>query len=247
VNPPPLRDDARRARLALLPMAAAVLGLAACTPDLFDVNVDLSPHSFAADFGPPSGTIPAVPCDVSGENTCASQPAVAASTTATDADVDVSLACDGATSRCFAAARARVAYPLDVLQDDAFVTKVERRAISVVRVVDLAYTLPVNTLTFDVPRIDVYVGPAGTRTETDSGAVLVDSIDAVAAGVPLTEPRHLVLADDSPARDLIQASIQQQQTFVFVVVASPRLEAGAPVPAGAFEVDLFPKLTLGFR
>ncbi|HEX4404977.1 MAG TPA: hypothetical protein VH560_09125 [Polyangia bacterium] len=165
------------------------------------------------------------------------------------ADVSVDVGCDATTSRCFAQANARLSYELDVLQDDAFVTKVERRAISVVRSIDLAYTLPTNTLTFDVPRIDVYVGPVGSKTETDPGVVLVDSVQSITAGSTFGDDarRHLTLADDSPARTLIASSIQAKAPFVFVLVTAPRLDAGAPVPGGAFEIDVYPTLGLGLE
>src|SRR6266508_2274683 len=116
--------------------------------------------------------------------------------------------CDAASLRCFAQAHARLSYELDVLKDDAFVTKVERHAISVVRTIDLSYTVPVNTLTFDVPAIDVYVGPPGVTTESDAGVTLVDRVSSVAAGVTFTdEPRHLALTDASPARTFLEQTI----------------------------------------
>ena len=40
-------------------------------------------------------------------------------------------------------------------------------------------------------------------------------------------------------------AIEHQQEFVFIVVANPRLDAGAPIPAGAVQIDVFPKLVVG--
>lgn len=239
--------DARALRLAALALAST--GLVACRTDVFDVDVALAPHAYAADFGPSSGTIPTVACDPAMPSACGAAPMVAA-TAAVPAmtDVSVALGCDSTTSRCFAEAHARLVYELDVLQDDAFVTKVERHAISVVQSVDLAYTLPTNTLTFDVPRVDVYVGPAGATKETDAGVVLVDSISSIAAGTTfVTDRRHLMLAEGSAARALIVASIQAKQPFAFVVVTAPRAEAGSPVPGGAFEIDIYPTVGLGLE
>jgi hypothetical protein len=226
------------------------VGAAACNVDVFDVDVPLSPHAYQADFGASSGTIPTVACDATMPTVCGTGQTLAVTTTdVAPADVSVDVGCDATTSRCFAEAHARLTYELDVLQDDAFVTKVERRAISVVRSIDLAYTLPTNTLTFDVPRIDVYVGPVGTKTETDPGVAFVDSVQSITAGLTFGDDarRHLTLADDSPARTLIASSIQAKTPFVFVLVTAPRLDAGAPVPGGAFEIDVYPTLGLGLE
>jgi hypothetical protein len=234
-------------RFALLGSGLAVV--AACDADVFDVDVDLAPHAYQADFGPSGGTIPTAACDPTMPMVCGLGQTLAV-TTADGAPPDVSaqVGCDATSARCYAEAHARLAYELDVLQDDDFVTKVERRAISVVRSIDLAYTVPTNTLTFDVPRIDVYVGPPGTKTEADPGVALVDSVTTIPAGQTFVDPRrHLTLADGSAARSLVEQSIQAEQPFVFVLVTAPRLEAGAPLPGGAFELDIYPTLTLGLR
>jgi hypothetical protein len=231
-------------------LGLVALGASACSVDVFDVDVPLSPHAYQADFGTSSGMIPTVACDATMPTVCGTGQTLAVTTTdGAPADVSVDIGCDATTSRCFAEAHALLTYELDVLQDDAFVTKVERRAISVVRSVDLAYTLPTNTLTFDVPRIDVYVGPVGTKAETDPGVVLVDSVQSITAGLTFGDDarRHLTLADDSPARTLIASSIQSKTPFVFVLVTAPRLDAGAPVPGGAFEIDIYPTLGLGLE
>ena len=235
--------------LRLAALAILSIGSAACSADVFDVDVALASHAYQADFGPSSGTIPTVACDPAMPSACG-MGSMLAVTTAVPAttDVSVDLGCDPTSSRCFAEAHARVSYELDVLQDDAFVTKVERHAISVVQSVDLAYTLPTNTLTFDVPAIDVYVGPAGATKETDPGVVLVDSISSIAAGTTfVADRRHLTLAEGSPGRALIVSSIQAKQPFVFVVVTAPRSEAGSPVPGGAFEIDIYPTVGLGLE
>lgn len=226
---------------------APVLWLgAACSSDIFDVDVDLAPRTFSADFGAPSGTIPTVTCDPSNAGVCgAGQIANVESQGNVPAIVSVSLGCDAATARCYAQANARVAYEINVLMDDSFVQKVERRAVSFVRRIDLAYTIPTNTLTFDIPTVDVYVGPAGSTVETDEGVAFVDSISPVTAGEIVTDPRPFTLAEDSPARNLIADKIKAKEPFVVLVVAAPRLEAGAPIPAGAFELVIYPSITVG--
>jgi hypothetical protein len=233
---------------ALLALATASLGIGACKSDVFDVDVDLAPHAYPADFGPSNGTIPTVACSAATPSVCGVSQMLSVSTDVAPADVSVVVGCDAAAARCYAEAHASLGYQLDVLQDDAFVTKVERRAISAVRNVDLAYTMPVNTLTFAIPRVDVYVGPAGAKTPTDPGVVLVDSVSSIAPGETfVAERRHLTLAQGSPARALVESNIQNKQPFVFVVATAPRLEAGAPMPGGGFQIDIYPRLGLGLE
>jgi hypothetical protein len=55
----------------------------------------------------------------------------------------------------------------------------------------------------------------------------------------------VVVPDGSAAHDFIERSIIAKQTMVFLLVANPRLAAGAALPAGALQVVLVPRLTLG--
>jgi hypothetical protein len=74
----------------------------------------------------------------------------------------------------------------------------------------------------------------------------VGSTVPVPAGTTVTTQMHVTIGDGSPARALIEQSIKAEQTFVFVLTLAPRIEAGAPIPGGAIEVDLFPQVALGF-
>jgi hypothetical protein len=216
-------------------VAAAV---AACDSNIFDVNVALDTRSFTADFGPATSTIPAVACSPAAPELCGTGE-VLDTTTAEGfpAEVSVAAGCDPATSRCFAQARARFVLPIDPPQDT--------NGSSFVRAVDIGYTMPVNTLNFDIPAVAVYVGPDGTTTEGDAGVVFVDTLTAIDAGVTFTDPRHLRLPAGSPGLAVVEDAVRNQRQFVFVLVATPRIEAGQPVPAGAFQIDVFPAVRLG--
>jgi hypothetical protein len=237
---------AHRAGSLVSMMVALSLGAAACSSDVFDVNVKLSPQTYQLDFGNATGTIPTVTCGAGMPSVCDVQQRATATATPGPTDVTVNTGCDATTNRCFVAATARLTYTVDVLQDNDFVTKVERHSAWIVKSVNLAYTVPSNTLTFDVPKIDVYVGPPGTTKETDANVAFVDSTEPIAAGTTFTNPQQLTVSQGSPARDLIVSSVESKQSMVFVVVLSPRIEAGAPIPAGALELDIYPSLVLGF-
>ena len=135
-------------------------------------------------------------------------------------------------------ASAHASQTVAVLQDDDLGSRIGRNALGFVQLADVAYTIPSNTLTFDIPQIDIYAGPAGARRETDPGVAIVGSTQPVAAGTVVTEAQHVTIGDDTPARPVIEDAIENKQEFVFIVVATPRLEAGAPIPAGAVQIEL---------
>jgi hypothetical protein len=230
------------ARVALLALAA---GGAAC--GLFDFDVDLAQQSFQLDFGQQTGVMPTVPCTAAAGacDTAATLNFDTSSAAGVPSQVDVSLACDTGNGLCFAQATARALTTVGVLQDDSFSSKVGRHALGFVKLADIAYTIPTNTLTFDIPKVDVYAGPAGATRETDPGVALLGSTEPIAAGTTTTSALHLIVTDDSPARPVIEHAVEHKQDFVFIVVASPRLDAGSPVPAGTIQIDVFPKLTVG--
>ena len=217
-----------------------------CGSDLFSVDVDLQQQVYQADFGTAQGTIPVVACDVATPEICGAG-VTPAPVESNGVRADVQLGCDGTARQCFAQAHLVGANTVDVLQDDAFVTKVERRSVVVVRKADLAYQVPVNTLTFDIPEIQIFVGPGGSTSETDAGVVPVGTTARLAAGTTLdaASAGHVVVPDGSAAHDFIERSILAKQTMVFLLVANPRLAAGAALPAGALQVVMVPRLTLG--
>lgn len=234
-------------RLWVAVLVVAVGGaLAGCNPDIFDVSVSLAHESYPIDCGNAAGTIPTAACTAGDTTVCGNSQNIGLDGNA--GQVTIGLACDGSKNLCYAQVNATAAATVDVLQDDSFTSAVGRRAVSAVRMLDLQYTIPSNTTTFTIPEIDVYVGPAGSKASTDSGVVLVDKISPLAAGTTITgSPRHLTVADGSPARDLIEGSIRSESPFVFVVSTAPRLEAGATLPAGKLVVDVQPLLGLGLR
>jgi hypothetical protein len=237
------RHAAMTAVLAFTAIGAAASG---CSPDIFDISVALADESFPIMFGNATGTIPSIACDPQNPGPCGAGQVIALNDGAGEAQIDVG--CSAPTSQCYAEVDARLSYVVDVLRDESFTSKVARKTVTLVRMLDVAYTVPTNTTTFTVPQMDIYVGPAGTTTATDPGVYLVASVPAIPAGTTIVDqPGHLTIADGSPGRDLIEKNICGKTPFVFVVTLAPRLEAGAPVPAGQLEMRLQPLLGLGIR
>lgn len=226
-------------------LAALLLAVASPGCGLFDFDVDLAQQTFTLDFGQQTGTMPAIACDASAGACTGATTFDASAAAGVPSTVDVTLGCDDASHQCFAQVSARATQTVAVLQDDDFSSKVARHSLSLVKLADVAYTIPANTLTFDIPKADVYAGPAGSTRETDPGVALVGSTQPITANTPTTEAQHLIIDDSSPAKPVIEHAVENKQDFVFIVVASPRLNAGNAVPAGAVQITVSPKLKVG--
>ncbi|MEP6651772.1 MAG: hypothetical protein ABJA82_00345 [Myxococcales bacterium] len=247
MSPPSARHRAYvRSRFASVLAALALVPVAACSSDIFDVSVELMAESFQVDFGTTMGNISTVACNSQNVANCGAGQVI---NLADDAgDVNIMPGCDASTAQCFVQASAVVRYTVDVLKDEAFTSKVARKSVSAVRMLDIRYTVPANTTTFDLPRVDVLVGPSGSRTPNDAGVYKMDSVDPLPAGTVITDhPRHLTVQDGSPAREVIENNIKAKKAFVFMLSVTPRLSPGTPVPAGMLQVQMVPLLGLGLR
>ena len=242
--PPRIR---RAIQTVFILVFAGVGAIPACDSDIFDVAVPLSPEAFHLDFGAAGGTIPTVACDSEHVQSCGSNGVIAFQNGA--GETTLQAGCDPGTARCFVQANTHVVYEVDVLQDNSFTSRVGRKAVKLARMLDIAYTVPANTATFDMPQIDIYVGPPGTLGRTDPGAVLVDSLPSLPRGATIGDASagHLTIEDGSPARDLIESRICNKLPFVLVLSLVPRIDSGAPLPAGGADVVLRPLLGLGIR
>jgi len=226
---------------------ATVLGLLVGGCDMLDFDVNLSPQTFKLDFGQQTGMMPTVACSGAADP-CGSVPALAFDTSGQSggpSSVDVALACDANAGTCYAQASARASQTMGVLQGDGTWSAIERHSLGLVKSADIAYTIPANTLNFDIPHVDIYAGPAGSTRETDPGVASLGSTGAIKAGVTSTETSHVAVGDGNPGRSVIEDAISNKRDFVFIAVASPRLDAGSPVPAGAVQIDVKPKLVVG--
>ena len=122
------------------------------------------------------------------------------------------------------------------------------------RSVDIAYTIPTNTLTFALAKIQLYVVQNPTTTGTPDGGVVVEqapasptdlligNVDALAPGQMVGDAHHLSLDGGSPAFAAISSQVQAGQDLTLALVVTPRVVAGAPLPAGAVAVVCQPTL-----
>ena len=236
--------------MAIVVAAAAATGGAACSPDIFDLDLGLGTSAIRLDFGAAGGSgaaggaLPEVTCDPQVANACGDASLLDPATLPDGARVRTG--CDSASARCFAEADLSVAIQVAVAEDDSSASDLARQGATLVRTIDVAYVVPTNTLSFDMPAIDLLVGPAGASAAGDTGVVPVGTVAAIPAGQTFTDQaRHLTVPDGSPAHDLLEQSLNDRQPVTLIVTLSPHFDAGAPLPSGLLEINLSPRLTVG--
>jgi hypothetical protein len=223
------------AGLLLLPQSG-------CSRDIFDVDVEFETQRYAFDFGAEGGEIPTLACE-DPNDACES---IAAELEGGAPIRAVRAGCSPAAGQCFLEADAELAVSLSVLTQSDYNSKVQRRAIALVRRIEVAYAVPINTLTFDIPQIDVFVGPDGAQQVSDEGVVLADSVRPLPAGTASAAPAQSLRLDEGSAAFSVMAdAILKQRPFVLVLAMSPRLVGGQAVPAGQLSVEVRPRVRLG--
>jgi hypothetical protein len=225
------------------------LALGGGCSDVFDVDVDLQQASFVVDFGSFQGTVPAIACDPNAPAACTAAAigaqALVDQSGVGPADTQITAQCDAATSQCYAVAATHDAVSIEALTGDSLGAKLARRGTSFVHAIDVRYTVPANTLTFDLPSVDVFIGPPGSTVGGDPGVAAAGTLAQIAAGATFTVMRHLVVADGTPAHALVEDSVRAERPIVIILQASPRADAGARIPAGALQVQVYPRITVG--
>jgi hypothetical protein len=228
-------------------LAAGMLLAAGCSLDIFDVEVHLDTQTWRADFGATPGSIPVVSCDPSDPVDCeVASPLLDRTLPGLTSALAVHTGCDAHTSLCYGEAEASVAMTFAVLQDDDVSTNLERRAVSFVKDVTLAYTVPVNSLTFSVPDITLHTGPAGSRSRMDHDVVPLGIFPALVAATPVMQEKLLKIDDDA-ALEAIGKAVSDRKPFSLIVSFNPRVDGGDPMPGGSIEIDVQPRLLIGIR
>lgn len=221
-------------------LGAIVLGCGLIDPNILDIDIRLQRQVYSQDFGRSTGKVPVVPC--SGQaDTCQQVSSLVQGVPARGV-------CDPQSMRCQAEASVTLSYQVNLSQDQAFQSSVAGRAVQLVRAAELGYSLPVNTLTFDIPEIEIYIGPQDAKNKTDPGVVLIGKVGPFARGQTISDssPMSLAIADGSPARSQLEQNIKNPKApFVFLIHALPRISGGDDVPAGRMELHVFPKITVG--
>jgi hypothetical protein len=117
-----------------------------------------------------------------------------------------------------------------------------------VRSISLKYGVPMNSTTFAIPELELYIAPQGVTSITDSRAIYIDKVPTIAKGQTLADGAGAITVDTSSkaGAQFVYYIQNPSQTFVLLVNAKPVVHAGDAMPAGAITVHVTPQITVGF-
>jgi len=235
--------------------ACALCASAAGCGDLAGADIQLGSTSLAANFGTASGAIPPLACSAANTSACTAVPAPAGVN-------GWQVGCDTTAGQCFGQAVLRIQQAVGVADPSSLDSALGRQAAHYLRSIEIAYTIPANTLTFALAKIQLYVvqtpgaGGGGSSGSPDGGVVvesapapptdvLLGNIDPLAPGQIVSDARHVSIDGGAPAFAAISSQVQAGQDLVLALVVTPRVVAGKPLPAGAIQIVCEPTLHFG--
>ena len=233
-------------RLGLGILAAALVGgvAAGCgliSSNIFDITIGLSSQTYGHDFGNNSGNAPSITCPVT-PDPCP--------TLASQIPGGSNGRCDTGTAPSVCAADVTVVLPstINLSMDASFASSIGSKAVRFVHTIDLAYSVSQNTTTFDIPAMQLYIGPSGATKPTDQGVVALGMFQPLArmTTIPVSGAQHIIINEGTPAHEKFSYYVQNPMVpFVLMVVATKKVRGGEPIPGGKIQLVIKPSITVG--
>ena len=104
-----------------------------------------------------------------------------------------------------------------------------------------------NTATFDIPALQLYIGPSGAKQPTDQGVVALGTLQPIKSMTLIPEgSQHVLITEGTAAHDKFSYYVQNPMVpFVLMVAATKTVRGGEPIPAGKIQVVIKPSITVG--
>jgi hypothetical protein len=192
----------------------------------FTVDTDwqqLTVDSASLGLTVPSGSvIPGIPC------TAAADPCATATSqiSCVGATYSCKVQC-GASAKCEVVASAESFMPIDLSQKVK--SGLQSNALNKVTVRQVIYNTDDNTLNFDTPKIELFVGPSTATKTTDAGVVAFATMDPIPRG---TKPNAEIIPTDA-GKEALAGFVRDYQTpFRLLAKASLRFATGDSIPQG---------------
>ena len=230
-----------RGALAAGLLAGAALGCGLISSNIFDITIGLSSQTYGHDFGSATTSkAPTISCPASPD------PCGALTTQIPGASNG---RCDTSQSPSVCAADVSVVLPstVNLSMDQSFATSVGSKAVRFVRTIDLAYGVNMNTTTFDIPALQLYIGPSGAKQPTDPGVVALGMLQPINRMTLIPEgSQHITIMEGTAAHDKFAYYVQNPMVpFVLMVATTKTVRGGDPIPAGKIQLVIKPSITVG--
>jgi hypothetical protein len=242
----PSRLSWRKARtvflgsLSLALLGSAAVGCGLISSNIFDVTIGLSSQTYGHDFGTATGTAPSISCPVTPDPCGAIAAQVPGGSNGH---------CDQTKTPAVCAADVSVVLPstINLSMDSSFASSVGSKAVRFVHTIDLAYGVNMNTLTFDLPAMQLYLGPSGAKQPTDTGVVALGTIQPISRMTLLPDAsQHISIVEGTPAHDKFAYYVQNPMVpFVLMVATTKTVRGGDALPAGKIQMVIKPSITVG--
>jgi len=241
----PRRVRATSGRLPSVLMALATVAPLAFATGCGLINSDLAKVSF--DLPPKTYTFDTAQADWNGPMTgaFAMVPAIACTTDADCCPLAISaagidctmLTCDAASASCaFAVVVQSPPQMINLKTEANLPSSLANQSVLDITVNKLSYDVSQNSLTVDLPPVDLFLGPQGTTKTTDPGGVKFATVPSI--------PRSTVVTDGNipieAAANTVFENIGMHLGTPFVFLAQTRvvIPGGTPAPAGALTLTI---------
>ena len=197
-------------------------------------------HDFGADFSNQMGNFPTV--------ACAGNTALCANIKGLPAGASSS--CDAGSGQCVATYDLRLPVPVDLSKQASLPTAVTNSSvINEVQVEAVNYWAAANSLNFDTPSIEVYIGGQTAMKESDPGVSRLGTMSPIArmtktacrSGTPGTADSACDLALTESGKNVLATLARDFKTpFNVLLVAHLTVRGGEPFPSGVLDLFLQP-------
>lgn len=190
------------------------------------VTVDTASLGISIPSGP---AIPAIPCQKSNDICAQATSQLSCKSTTYSCKVQC-----GAQDSCEIVADITESFTVDLA--DKIKNQTSATALSKVSLLRMVYNTLENTLTFDTPKIEVFVGPNTANKVTDPLVVRLATMPVIPKG----QKPNAQLQDISEAgkQSLSNFVMNYQVPFKFFVKATARFASGDPLPKGRISLNL---------
>ena len=171
---------------------------------------------------PTGAVIPGIPCSP------AADPCAAATTqiSCSGGTYSCKVQC-GTSAKCEVVASAESSMPIDLSQKVQ--SGLQSSALSKVTVGKVIYNTDANTLNFDTPKIELFLGPSTATKTTDAGVVAFATMDPIPRG---TTPNAQIIPT-AEGQAALEGYVRNYQTpFRMLARASLRFATGDSIPQG---------------